>query len=140
MRARVEGRLVEFGAADLAFRDAEGLRLLATLGIPLTQGQARDVVARSEGWPVGLYLMALAVGGQTSSRVPAVVPTGSDRYVLDYIRGEVLTGLPPRTREFLRRTSVVDELDVHLCDALVQRHDSARLLADLSERLRPSCH
>jgi LuxR family transcriptional regulator, maltose regulon positive regulatory protein len=135
-KARVEGRLVEFGADDLAFRDAEGLRLLATLGIPLTEGRARDVVARSEGWPVGLYLMALAVGGRTSARVPAVVPTGSDRYVLDYIRGEVLTGLPPRTREFLRRTSVVDELDVNLCDALVQRHDSARLLADLSQRLQ----
>ncbi|MCB0895459.1 MAG: AAA family ATPase [Nocardioides sp.] len=135
-RARVEGRLVDVGAADLAFHDAEGLRLLAALGTPLTEGEARDVVARSEGWPVGLYLMALAVGGQTSSKVPAVAPTGSDRYVLDYIRGEVLTGLPPRTREFMRRTSVVDELDVHLCDTLVQRHDSARLLADLSQRLQ----
>ena len=135
-RARVEGRLVDIGAADLAFRDAEGLRLLTTLGVPLTEGQARDVVERSEGWPVGLYLMALAVKGQGTGRVPAVAPTGSDRYVLDYIRGEVLTGLPPRTREFLRRTSVVDELDVHLCDALVQRQDSARLLADLSQRLQ----
>ena len=135
-RARAEGRLVDIGAADLAFHDAEGLRLLTTLGVPLTEGQARDILERSEGWPVGLYLMALAVKGQGTGRVPAVAPTGSDRYVLDYIRGEVLTGLSPRTREFLRRTSVVDELDVHLCDALVQRRDSARLLADLSQRLQ----
>lgn len=135
-RARAEGRLVDIGAADLAFHDTEGLRLLTTLGVPLTEGQARDILERSEGWPVGLYLMALAVKGQGTGRVSAVAPTGSDRYVLDYIRGEVLTGLPPRTREFLRRTSVVDELDVHLCDALVQRRDSARLLADLSQRLQ----
>ena len=43
-RARAEGRLVDVGAADLAFRDAEGLHLLATLGVPLTEVQARDVV------------------------------------------------------------------------------------------------
>ena len=135
-RARAEGRLVDIGAADLAFHDSEGLRLLTTLGVPLTESQARDVVERSEGWPVGLYLMALAVEAQKTGRVPAVAPTGSDRYVLDYLRGEVLTGLPPRTRDFLRRTSVVDELDVTLCDALVQRHDSARVLADLAQRLQ----
>jgi LuxR family transcriptional regulator, maltose regulon positive regulatory protein len=135
-RARAEGRLVEVGADDLAFRDAEGLRLLSTLGVPLTEAQARDVVARSEGWPVGLYLMALAAGEQGPGRVSAVAPSGSDRYVLDYIRGEVLTGLPPRTRELLRRTSVVDELDVGLCDVLVKRRDSARVLAGLAQRLQ----
>jgi LuxR family maltose regulon positive regulatory protein len=135
-RARAEGRLVEVGAAELAFGEGEGLRLLSMLGMRLTEAQARDVVARSEGWPVGLYLMALAAAGQRAAPVPAVAPTGSDRYVLDYIRGEVLTDLPSRTREFMRRTSVVDVLDVDLCDALVQRRDSARVLADLARRLQ----
>lgn len=133
-RARAEGRLVEVGPDDLAFRDSESRRLLSRLGVSLSEDQARDIVAISEGWPVGLYLMALA--SDRTDRVPVVAPAGSDRYVLDYIRGEVLTDLPPRTRRFLRQTSVVDELDVHLCDALVRRQDSARVLADLAQRLQ----
>lgn len=92
-------------------------------------------MTRCEGWPVGLYLVALAAS-HGDGRLPVVTPVGSDRYVRDYLRGEVLTGLPPRTREFLRRTSIVDELDVRLCDALVHRKDSARVLADLAQRLQ----
>ena len=135
-RARAENRLVEVGRDDLAFGDTESRRLLAKLGVALSEGQARDIVSKSEGWPVGVYLMALAAGGDGTEKVPVVPPTGSDRYMLDYIRGEVLTGLPPRIREFLRYTSIVDELDVHLCDALVRRHDSERVLADLARRLQ----
>lgn len=132
-RARAEGRLVELGPHDLAFGEAETRHLLS--GLSLTQHQARDVVARSEGWPVGLYLMALAAR-QREASAPAVTAGGPDRYVIDYLRGEVLGGLPQRTREFLRHTSIVDELDVRLCDALVRRQDSARVLADLAQRLQ----
>ncbi|WP_141842272.1 LuxR family transcriptional regulator [Humibacillus xanthopallidus] len=134
-RTRSEGRMVEIGPSDLAFRDDESRHLLSTMGVALAEDEAGALIDRCEGWPVGLYLMALAAS-RGSEPTPVVTPTGSDRYVLDYLRAEVLTGLRPRTREFLRRTSVVDELDVHLCDALVSRQDSARLLADLAQRLQ----
>jgi LuxR family maltose regulon positive regulatory protein len=137
-RARAEGRVLEIGPDDLALGDTESRRLLSALDPTLSADQAGEIVERSEGWPVGLYLMALAVarGGGRTEEAPVVAPTGSDRYVLDYIRGEVLTGLSARTRQFLRQTSIVDELDVDLCDALVRRHDSARILADLARRLQ----
>ena len=135
-RARAGSRLVELGPADLVFSDAESRRLLEQLGVALTGDLMAEVVARAEGWPVGLYLMTLSSGLDGNLRAPVTAPAGSDRYVLDYIRAEVLTGLPPRAREFLRRTSVVDELDVRLGDALVRRHDSARVLADLARRLQ----
>jgi LuxR family transcriptional regulator, maltose regulon positive regulatory protein len=135
-RARAEGRLLELGPLDLAFSDEESRRLLTQLGVVLRQDQVTDVVQRSEGWPIGLYLMALAAGRDSRLSVPVAPPSGSDRYVLDYIRGEVLTGLPRRSRDFLRRTAILHELDVRLCDAVVQRQDSGRILADLARRLQ----
>jgi LuxR family maltose regulon positive regulatory protein len=137
-RIRAEGRLFELGAADLAFDDAESRRLLDSLGITLSGDQAAHLVARSEGWPVGLYLMALSMQtrGDRTWTDTSVAPSGSDRFVVDYLRAEVLAGLPRRARDFLRRTSILDELDVAVCDAVMGRHDSAAVLAELSRQLQ----
>ncbi len=132
-RTRAEGRLLELGTADLAFDDEESRRLLDGLGIT-SRDQADALVARAEGWPVGLYLTALALRSRGNAGVAdaRIAPTGSDQFVVDYLRAEVLGGLPPRVREFLRWTSVLDELDAALCDAVVGRRDSAAVLSRLS--------
>jgi LuxR family maltose regulon positive regulatory protein len=137
-RTRAEGRVFELGAADLAFDDAESCRLLEGLGATLSVDQAAELVTRAEGWPVGLYLMALSLQTR-SERIwtdTSMAPSGSDRFVVDYLRAEVLAGLPRRTRVFLRRTSILDELDASVCDAVVGRHDSAAVLSALSRQLQ----
>ncbi len=60
-RVRGQGRLLDLGAPDLAFDDEEGRRLLRNLGATLPGEQAAELVTRAEGWPVGLYLMALSL-------------------------------------------------------------------------------
>ncbi len=136
-RTRAEGRLLEIGPRDLVFDDGESRRLLESLGVDLSGEQAADLIARAEGWPVGLYLTALAQsrrdhdGSSTGIGAP-----GSDRFVVDYLRSEVLAGLPRRMTDFLRRTSILEELDGSLCDALLRRRDSAAVLSQLSRRLQ----
>jgi LuxR family transcriptional regulator, maltose regulon positive regulatory protein len=136
-RTRAEGRLLELGAADLAFDDAESRRLLGGLGASLSVDQTAELVTRAEGWPVGLYLMALSLQtrGERTWTDTSMAPSGSDRFVVDYLRAEVLAGLSRRTRDFLRRTSILDELDASVCDAVMGRHDSAAVLSGLSRQL-----
>lgn len=136
-RVRGQGRLLDLGAPDLAFDDEEGRRLLRNLGATLSGEQAAELVTRAEGWPVGLYLMALSLPHRGDQGWPdvRVAPAGSDVFVVDYLRAEVLAGLAEPTRDFLRRTSILDELSGPLCDAVVGRRDSAAVLSGLSRQL-----
>ncbi len=91
---------------------------------------------RTEGWPVGLYLATLAIGEQDDLEAAAAAFAGDDRLVVDYVREELLSALPRRTREFLLQASVLDELGAPVCDAVLERSDSARVLADTAQSLQ----
>ena len=134
-RTRAEGRLLEVGATELAFDRPEGGRLLASQGVPPAVHDT--VLARSEGWPVGLSLMALALTSHGPGESPdaALSASRSDRFVADYVRSEVLDCLTPRLREFLRRTSVLEELTPPACNAVLDADDSAVMLRHISRCL-----
>jgi len=48
--------------------------------------------------------------------------SGSHRYVLDYLAGEVLDRQPEELRAFLLETSVLERLSGGLCDAVYRPH------------------
>lgn len=136
-RTRAEGRLVCLGPDDLAFDDRESHELLDGLGMTLAPELVTDLVTRADGWPVGLYLMALTVDAHGPRGLPAgVTEPGSDQFLRDYLKTEVLAGLDDGTLEFLRRTSLLEELSGPSCDALLNRRDSAAVLAHLAGRLQ----
>jgi LuxR family maltose regulon positive regulatory protein len=54
-----------------------------------------------------------------------------DIYVMDYLIVEVLERLPQETRDFLRRTSILDRLSAPLCDAVLERSGSQAVLEQL---------
>ena len=55
--------------------------------------------------------------------------TGEDRYVADYLYHEALTHLPDDHQQFLRRTSVLDQLSAPLCDAVLEDRRPEQLRA-----------
>ena len=68
-----------------------------------------ELVACTEGWPVGLYLASLSMkAGGVDDRVCREVPHGDERCFADYLREEVLSSLAPSTLTFLTRTSILD--------------------------------
>jgi LuxR family maltose regulon positive regulatory protein len=84
--------------------------------------------------PAWLCLMARAWtspgdGERPDARLSA---SRSDRFVADYLRSEVPDGLSSRLREFLRRTSVLEELTAPACNAVLDVDDSAAVLHDIS--------
>jgi LuxR family maltose regulon positive regulatory protein len=86
-------------------------------------------VLRIEGWPAGLYLAAIALRGSENPAAAAERFAGGDRLVADYLHDEALRTFPVELRDFLIRSSVLDRLSARVCDEVLDRDDSARMLA-----------
>ncbi|MFL6185393.1 MAG: LuxR C-terminal-related transcriptional regulator [Actinomycetes bacterium] len=134
-RLRGQGRLMEVGAADLAMDPSEARALLEGTEVHLPGEHAVELHRRTEGWPVGLYLAALALqAASTATDTPAagVAFAGDDRFVVDYLNAELLAQLPARQVSFLTRTAVLDRMCGPLCDAVLDTTGSATVLESLA--------
>ena len=60
-RLRAAGWVFELGTEELAFGRREAQLLVRDVGRKLDDAQVAELVARTEGWPAGLHLAALAV-------------------------------------------------------------------------------
>ena len=133
-RLRADGRLVEVGVDDLMLGPTEAQRLLREAGVRTTRADAVELADATEGWPVGLYLAALSLQEQRRSTLPPIRFDGHDRFVVDYVRSEVLGHLSRERQRFLTRTSILDRLNGPLCDAVMGRSGSARTLESIERQ------
>ena len=81
----------------------------------------------------GLQLAALSLRGHDDAAAFVAAFTGSHRYVLDYLAGEVLEGQDKQLRMFLLETSALDRLSGPLCDAVTGREGSQALLEEAEQ-------
>jgi LuxR family maltose regulon positive regulatory protein len=128
-RLRSSGRLLELGADELALGAREAGRLLEQAGVGLPSSEVEKLAARTEGWPVGLYLTALSLR-EAESRGPrrragSELFGGEARHIADYLREQCLAQLVPEKLAFLRRTSVLERMSGPLCDVVLGRSGSA---------------
>src|SRR5512133_52471 len=133
---RAGGTAAELGVADLGLDcDETAAVLRSVLGAPATDADVAAVSRRTEGWPAGVYLAALAA---RAAPVPAEALagfSGAARDVSDYLRLELLDAQRDETlRSFLLETSVFERLSAPLCDALLRRRDSGPTLRKLVRR------
>lgn len=131
-RLRAHGISVELRKEDLAMTRSEASMLLHLAGLELAPEQALTLARRNEGWPAGLHLAALSLREQNGDRPDVEQFAGDDRFVAEYVREELLAGLPRAQIEFLTRTSILERLSAPLCDAVLGRRDSADLLPRLA--------
>ena len=133
-RLRAHGGIVEIGADDLAMSDREAAALLGGAGVDAGAHDVDDLVQRTEGWPAGLYLAALAMRAGSPRAEAGFSVTGDDRFVGDYLRSELLDRVSRAEVAFLTRTSILDRMCGGLCDAVVGRTGSSRTLEQLESR------
>jgi LuxR family maltose regulon positive regulatory protein len=128
---RAQGQVVEIGVDELAMNRHEAQALLQGAGVELADADVDELIGRTEGWPVGLYLAALALkaGGPRAALRPAF--TGDDRFMADYLRSELLARLPQPRVTFLTRTAVLDRMSGPLCDAVLDASRSTLVLESL---------
>jgi LuxR family maltose regulon positive regulatory protein len=134
-RLRARGETLELRATDLRF-SLEDTRsfLQQTVSFPISEEVAARLQERTEGWPAGLNLIALALQGRSDAEDREHFLdtfTGSYRHVLEYLVGDVLNAQPEPVQIFLLQTSGLSRLTAPICDAVTGRHDSETLLQEL---------
>jgi LuxR family maltose regulon positive regulatory protein len=125
-----------FDLEELAFRTEEIRSLFEqNYGLILTGETAEQLVRQTEGWITGLHLSAIEVVRAAphpattrfdESRKHTARVTGVDLAV--YLDQQVLSLQPPRLRQFLLQTSLLEEFDAKLCDAVLGEGDWRNML------------
>ena len=131
-RLRARGELVEVRAADLRFTSDEATAYLDGMtGLELSVADVAALEERTEGWIAALQLAALSMQGRDDVTGFIAGFAGDDRYIVDYLVGEVLQRQPDDVRSFLLRTSVLSRLTGPLCDAVTGQHGGSATLEAL---------
>jgi len=130
-RRRVRGEVIEIGATDLVFDADEVAELLELHGLEPPPERVRLLLERTEGWPAGLALLARTHRSDAAVAGSSIASSSPDRAVVEFIRSEVLAGLPPEIDRFLHGTAILDALSASLCDAVLDSTQSAAVLETL---------
>jgi LuxR family maltose regulon positive regulatory protein len=131
-RLRVRDQLKELRGADLRFtRDEAAEFLNQAMGLTLSAEHIDALEKRTEGWIAGLQLAALSLQGRSDTQQFVEAFTGSHRFVVEYLLEEVLRQQPPLIRAFLLQTSILEQLNGALCNAVTGREYSQKTLEKL---------
>jgi LuxR family transcriptional regulator, maltose regulon positive regulatory protein len=132
-RLRARGALNEIRTEELSFSEDEVAYLLQeVMGLDIGADELAVMLERTEGWPAAIYLAGLSLRGSKDAHAFIESFGGSSRYIVDLLGEEVLAGLPEETRDFLLRTSILRRMTGPLCDAVVGRKGSGKVLRELA--------
>lgn len=133
-RLRATGRLHEIDAFDLEFSDDEAANYFAGNGnVVLAPAQITFLLRRTEGWIAGLQLANLAIGDGEDPEELLDTLSGERRGIGDFLAEEVFRRQSEETRAFLAATSILKRFDAGLCNAVLGRDDSHRLIDQIEQ-------
>lgn len=113
-RSQVDG----LGLEELTFRANEIQALmLQNYRQTMPEAAAEELARETEGWITGLLLSAQTMWQGMADRVRLARVSGVRLY--DYMAQQVLDQQPPPVRDFLLRTSLLEEFDADLCTAVL---------------------
>jgi ATP/maltotriose-dependent transcriptional regulator MalT len=132
---RLRGWLYELDQRQLSFDMEEAGRFYgARLGHALDTAALAQLMEKTEGWPAGLQLAALALQDEPHHEHLIDDFTGTDRGVVEYL-GDVLLGrLDDETRRFLYVAAQFDRVSGALAAVASGLADAPQRLARLHER------
>jgi LuxR family transcriptional regulator, maltose regulon positive regulatory protein len=132
-RLRARGELNEIRAEQLAFSEEEATRLLnEKMGLDIGTDDLSVLFERTEGWPAAIYLAYLSLHQREDKHAFIASFGGSNDYIVDLLIEDVLAGLSEEVRAFLLMTSVLRRMTGSVCDAVVGRESSGKLLRELA--------
>jgi len=128
-KLEASGTLLAINTTELKFTLEETKKALDGAGGRFSPAEAELVHKATEGWPVGVYLTAIAhdphsVDGALSGRVGAVH---------SYLTEQMIGGFSGDERSVLATWSILRHLNGSLCDRVADREASATRLEQLSK-------
>jgi LuxR family maltose regulon positive regulatory protein len=131
-RYRARGQLLEFHADDLQFTPDECVDFLSHWPeLQLSSADTAALQAGTEGWIAGLQLAVLAARRRPPEAEPLPPVSGRQRFIADYLAGEVFNRLPSDRQDFLLKTSLLDRLCAPLCEAVAVGQAGQTMLESL---------
>lgn len=116
---RARGLVAELDQHDLAFTPEEAQAVLTDLlGSAPTADTSSALYEATEGWAAGLCIMGRTLARSANEADAEGTLARGRQAVAEYLATEVLYRLTTEQREFLLRTSVLDELSAGPCQAL----------------------
>ncbi len=127
-RLRVRHQVSEIRAADLRFDPGEAQGLLGPAGRTLDGALVDQLCDRTEGWAAGLVLAGVSLGRAADPGRFVEAFRGDDQIVVGYLSDELLDTLDADDRQRLLETSILEQLDGPLVDAVTGGTDGAAWL------------
>jgi LuxR family maltose regulon positive regulatory protein len=126
-RLKLEDRLLLIDEHDLRLDGAQLEQLARQLKLQLTPAQIEHLLGLTEGWMAGVRIALLVQAHNGPSAIENF--NGRQPEVMDYFAHVVLRDLTPDLHDFVLCSAVLEEFDAALCDAVLGRRDSARLIS-----------
>lgn len=129
-RWRVSDRLLELRASDLRFSHEEITAFFARqTGTHLSTDEVTLLGEHTAGWAAGLQLVALLLRDQQKRLDLLQSIKGSQHALREYLGQEILAQLPEPVQNFLLRTSILEQVEGRLCDAVSGQSGGEETLA-----------
>ena len=127
---RLHGTLSELNADDLKFTMLE----MRTFLEPLLDGtQLKQVAEISEGWPVALQFMKIALTRSHDRKSLLRRFRGSREEFRSYFSEHFLNSVPEAQQRFLAEVSILDHIDPESADFIRERQDSQLFLNEAQD-------
>ena len=130
-RWRAGNQVFELRREALGFMSAEVEAFVHAMGLPLGSEAIRLLEERTEGWIAGIQLVTLALRGHADAARVLQTTGQTRRFLLDYVREEILMQQTSEMQRFLLRTSVLERLSGPLCESVTGESGAQRKLATL---------
>ncbi len=90
--------------------------------------------SKTEGWIAGLQLVSLVLKdkGHEEDMMPLI--SGNFRDVMDYLASDVFALQSQEIQNFLLKTSVLDRMNIEVCNWMMDIHNSREMLEELEDK------
>ncbi|MCG8313834.1 MAG: LuxR C-terminal-related transcriptional regulator, partial [Pseudomonadales bacterium] len=141
-RRRAQRQLVEFNQSQLAFSVDDTLRFFEdSFGETFARADIEFVVAKTEGWPTAIQLLALSLARNVrdlnlagaSKVLASCVSDALHKDIADYLFDEVFSMLAPELQGFLVKTACPSRFCASLANELTERFDGFDIIKNIDQ-------